>query len=64
MNIRLTFKTPDVLSQIMEENPEFDKEEIKVILNRWIRYEKYITIDFVINKDPKKCTAQVMEYKS
>jgi len=47
MKIQLTFKMPDVLDQVDEQVEDLDKAiEIKKILETWISYGEYITVEF------------------
>lgn len=65
MKLRLTFKTPDVIDQfldnlILEDDGVWNKENIKDKLSKWIKYGEYITIEFDIDNQ----TATVIENKN
>jgi hypothetical protein len=41
MKIRLTFKTPDVLEHLSDE----DNEQCRAVIGKFIKYEEYVTIE-------------------
>lgn len=43
--LRLTFKTPDVLSYAT------DDETLRQKLSKWIEYEEYVTLEYDEDKD-------------
>lgn len=54
MKYSLTFKTPGVLDQILEEpitasdynDDDRGTEDLKTFFEQWLEYEEYVTIDF------------------
>lgn len=65
MKFSLTFKTPDVLSgspadvSNVDESKWPDYDAAKTVVNKFIKYEEYITIEF----DTEKATATVVPLK-
>lgn len=58
MNIRLTFKTPDVVDdavrRYMQEVDEDRELEIEAACAKWIRYGEYLTVE--IDTETGTCT--------
>lgn len=57
MKIRVAFKTPDVLDYALENFQEDQRQEIKNLLSRWIKWDECVTIEF----DLEQMTAKVKE---
>jgi hypothetical protein len=54
MKVRLTFKTPDVLDDALDEiGDAYDQLPIRNLCKRWIQYEEYITVE--IDTEAKTC---------
>lgn len=54
MKVKLTFKSPDVLEQVMNELDEDQQDELKEVADKFIKHEEYITVE--IDTDTKTCT--------
>ena len=55
MQIRLTFKTPDVLADALQElGDEYDQLPVRALCERWIRYGECVTVE--IDTETETCT--------
>ena len=52
MKVRLSFKTPDVLDQLDED----EREAAEAVISKYVEYEEYIQVEF----DTEKQTATVL----
>lgn len=57
MKIRIQFKTPDATHYALEDVPEEMKSEAEDLINRFVRYDEYLTVEF----DTEANTAIVVE---
>jgi len=63
MEIKLTFKTPDVLDQIQDQvgaDDDVELDKINSTIGRFVEHEEYITIIF----DTERRTATVEPFNS
>ena len=56
MKIHLTFKTPDIIDQALEQVPDGQYQEITTLLGKWIRYGEYISV--TIDTETRTCTVE------
>lgn len=58
MKIPITFKSPDAihyaLSSLSNEYDEDSLEDIRLQLEKWIRHDEYITIEFDLENETAK----------
>lgn len=55
MKFSLTFKTPDVLYDALQDISEDDRDRAQEVANKFVTYGEYVTIDI----DTEKETAEV-----
>lgn len=46
MKIRLTFKTPDAMSEALESVDEDMQDSVKDLISSWVEYGEYLTVEF------------------
>lgn len=57
MKFKLTFKTPDVTSQIGFFGGFFGektRDEVDALIKRWVEYDEYLTVEF--DTEAKTCS--------
>lgn len=53
MKFRLTFKTPDVTFNALENVDEDKQEEVKELIEKYVKYDEYLTVEF--DTEDKTC---------